>query len=137
MSPRKPQRRAPKTIEPRSRRQLPREEQVEYDESSASSSSSSSSEDSDLIHEFGLPSPGKPGFRKAALKKPESAPKAGSTPVRKKVDKRDFSVKRNRSKLHAMLYEAKMGIDMTEVLTQVQQGETPRSPHKTLLMPSP
>jgi hypothetical protein len=55
----------------------------------------------------------------------------------KPVDKKDMTNKRNRRKLHLLMYEAKMGIEMKDLFKKVQEGVPPRSPIKTLMMPSP
>lgn len=125
VSPKKPERRVPKTID-KPARELPREKEDEKDDNS------SVSEDSDVESEDEMvtKSPPKPR-RKIPIKK------VTPTVPRKKTDKRDFTVKRNRAKLHSMIYESKMLVDMDELLKQVQQGEVQRSPIKTLLMPSP
>jgi len=55
----------------------------------------------------------------------------------KNVDKNDMSNKRNRSKLHLLLYKTKMCVDMNVLFKHAREGETPRSPIMTLRMPSP
>jgi hypothetical protein len=72
-------------------------------------------------------SPSKPSFPVKSI----SAEKSSS------ADKKDMTNKRNRRKLHALMYHAKMGVDMTELLTRVKEGEIPRSPIKTLMCASP
>lgn len=52
------------------------------------------------------------------------------------VNKNDMTNKRNRTKLHLLTYRTKMGVDMNSLLKQIR-GERPRSPIKTLRMPSP
>ncbi len=49
----------------------------------------------------------------------------------------DMSNKRNRSKLHFLMYKSKMKVDMDDLFTKVREGETPRSPIDSLRMPSP
>lgn len=49
----------------------------------------------------------------------------------------DMSTKRNRSKLHFMMFKSKMNVDMEDLFKQVREGETPRSPIDSLRMPSP
>lgn len=91
----------------------------------------STDEDSDLDSDDGAPSTQKSERRKLkALGSPAKS-------LRKTANKKDMSVKRNRRKLHAIFYEAKMGIDMKELFKQVKKGDVPRSPVKTLMMPSP
>lgn len=122
-SPKKPERRVPTSIDTKPSKQQSREKEDD----------SSVSEDSDLESDEdnnALASP----RRKIPIK---AAPKVAPTPPKTKTDKRDFSVKKNRSKLHSMLYEGKMGVDMKDLLNTVQQGEVMRSPVKTLMMPSP
>lgn len=58
-------------------------------------------------------------------------------PKHKTVNKRDMMVKRNRRKLHSVIYDAKMGVDMKDLVKKVQKGEIPKSPIKSLMMPSP
>ena len=82
----------------------------------------------------------KPVAQKPARRKPTksaSAPTKTSVPVKKTTDKRDMLNKRNRCKLHAMMYEVKMGVDMKDLFVEVQKGEIPKSPIKSLMMPSP
>ena len=55
----------------------------------------------------------------------------------KQSDKNDMSSKRNRSKLHLLMYMTKMSVDMDILFQKVREGETPRSPIDTLRMPSP
>jgi len=52
-------------------------------------------------------------------------------------DKNDMSNKRNRSKLHVLMYMTKMSIDMDDLFEKAREGEKPRSPIDTLRMPSP
>ena len=49
----------------------------------------------------------------------------------------DMSNKRNRSKLHFLMYKSKMKVDMDDLFTKVTEGESPRSPIDSLRMPSP
>lgn len=56
---------------------------------------------------------------------------------RQNGDKNDMSNKRNRSKLHFLMYMTKMSVDMDLLFQKVREGETPRSPIDTLRMPSP
>jgi len=51
----------------------------------------------------------------------------------KNVDKNDMSNKRNRSKLHLLLYKTKMCVDMNVLFKHAREGETPRSPSKFFL----
>ena len=55
----------------------------------------------------------------------------------KDVDKNDMSNKRNRSKLHLLMYKTKMSVDVDLLFRKVRQGENPRSPIDSLRMPSP
>eukprot|EP00536_Pseudo-nitzschia_multiseries_P005551 jgi/Psemu1/318676/estExt_fgenesh1_pm.C_1040019 len=55
----------------------------------------------------------------------------------KRYDKNDMSSKRNRSKLHLLMYKTKMCVSMDDLIRTVRQGETPRSPIHSLRMPSP
>ncbi|VEU41074.1 unnamed protein product [Pseudo-nitzschia multistriata] len=55
----------------------------------------------------------------------------------KNFDKNDMANKRNRSKLHLLLYKTKMAIDMDVLLRKVRKGDTPRLPIDSLRMPSP
>jgi hypothetical protein len=55
----------------------------------------------------------------------------------KYADKNDMSNKRNRSKLHLLMYTTKMSVDMDVLFQKVREGEKPRSPIDTLRMPSP
>ncbi len=67
-------------------------------------------------------------------------------PLRKMSDDRlespdeadkDMSNKRNRSKLHQLMYTTKMSVDMDDLFKKAREGETPRSPIDSLRMPSP
>lgn len=49
----------------------------------------------------------------------------------------DMSNKRNRSKLHLLMYKTKMRVDMNVLFLKTREGEKPRSPIDTLRMPSP
>jgi len=51
--------------------------------------------------------------------------------------KNDMSIKRNRSKLHLLMYMTKMSVDMDVLFQKVREGEKPRPPIDTLRMPSP
>jgi hypothetical protein len=53
------------------------------------------------------------------------------------VDKQDMTVKRHRRKLHGLMYQVKMSVEMKELLKEVQKGEVPKSPIKSLLMDEP
>mmetsp|Transcript_7236 Transcript_7236/g.17644 ORF Transcript_7236/g.17644 Transcript_7236/m.17644 type:complete len:844 (+) Transcript_7236:204-2735(+) len=55
----------------------------------------------------------------------------------KQNDTNDMSNKRNRSKLHFLMYTTKMSVDMDVLFQKDREGETPRSPIDTLRMPSP
>jgi hypothetical protein len=126
VSPKKPERRIPKGAESTSGHETSAEKQAELDDSSIS-------EDSDVESD----EDGKP-ITTIRRKFPplKIAPKP-VMPPKPKSDKRDFTVKRNRAKLHSMLYESKMGVDMHDLLETVRQGEITRSPWKALMMPSP
>ena len=96
----------------------------------------SDEEDSDLDSEDEAPQ--KPPRRKPS--KTKTPPRSASSPlktIKKTVNKRDMTDKRNRRKLHAVIFQAKMGVDMKDLFKQVQKGDTPRPPIKTLMMPSP
>jgi hypothetical protein len=121
ISPKKPARRVPKAVPTK----VPTRTKEDEDDSSVSEDSDVDSED-----EMATRSPLKPR-RKTLIKK------VAPMPAQKKTDKRNFVIKKNRAKLHSMIYESKMGVDMNDLLKQVQQGEVQRSPIKTLLMPSP
>jgi len=127
LSPKRPEQAVPTSIDTKSSKEAPDDKDIPKDDSSVS-------EDSDVEsdEEIQMLSPQKPKRLVPMIKVAPTPP-----PPRKKTDKRDFTVKRNRAKLHSMLYESKMGVDMKELLTQVQQGEVPRSPIHALMMPSP
>ncbi|KAG7364805.1 hypothetical protein IV203_038008 [Nitzschia inconspicua] len=116
---------------------LSRREDVSSDESG------SDSEDSDVISddEERTPSPRKPSMRTQVRKLPTRAQSdvlPRLQPVRtKSTDKKDMTNKRNRRKLHLLMYESKMGVEMKDLFKQVREGVAPRSPIKTLMMPSP
>lgn len=116
---------------------LPRRDDVSSDESG------SDSEDSDVLSDGDdrTPSPRKPSRRMPAHKPPARAQSdvlPRKKPIRtKSADKKDMTDKRNRRKLHLLMYESKMGIEMKDLYKQVREGVTPRSPIKTLMMPSP
>jgi len=55
----------------------------------------------------------------------------------KNTDENDMSNKRNRSKLHFLMYMTKMSVDMDVLFQKAREGEKPRSPIDTLRMPSP
>jgi hypothetical protein len=116
---------------------LPSRDDVSSDESG------SDSEDSDVVSddEDRTPSPRKQMRRLPARKPPARAQSdvlPRKKPVRtKSTDKKDMTDKRNRRKLHLLMYEAKMGIEMKDLFKQVREGVAPRSPIKTLMMPSP
>eukprot|EP00980_Cylindrotheca_fusiformis_P012621 scaffold3084_cov144-Cylindrotheca_fusiformis.AAC.69 len=57
--------------------------------------------------------------------------------TKKPVDKQDMTVKRHRRKLHGLLYQVKMSVEMKELLKEVQKGEVPKSPIRALLMDEP
>ena len=45
--------------------------------------------------------------------------------ARKKFDKRDFKVEKSRRKLHAVMFEAKMGVNMKDLIKKVKKdGKT-------------
>jgi len=125
-SPKKPQRRVPKTE--------PKSSNVSTEEKSPPKDDSSMSEDSDVESDDDGLAVDTPTRKVATVVKPTPKP---IMPVRKKTDKGDFTVKRNRAKLHSILYESKMGVDMHDLLETVRQGEVLRSPWKALMMPSP
>ena len=128
LSPQKPERRVPTSIDTKGDLEVPHDKDSPKDDSSVSEDSDvESDEDNDII------SPQKP--RRSIVPPIKVAPTP--PPPRKKTDKRDFTIKRNRAKLHSMLYEHKMGVDMKDLLTQVQHGEVHRSPIHSLMMPSP
>jgi hypothetical protein len=56
---------------------------------------------------------------------------------KKNVDKQDMTVKRHRRKLHGLMYQVKMSVEMKDLLKEVQKGEVPKSPIKSLLMDEP
>ncbi len=127
LSPKKPERLVPKSIDTKAGQDIPDDRDTPKDDSSVSEDSDvESDEDIEFV------SPEKPRRLVPTIKVAPTPP----TP-KKKTDKSDFTIKRNRAKLHSMLYESKMGVDMKELLAQVQQGEVPRSPIHTLMMPSP
>lgn len=128
MSPKRAESNIPKSIETKANEVPP------DDDKETPKDDSSVSEDSDVESDEDLEivSPQKPSRLVPMIKVAPTPP-----PPKKKTDKRDFTVKRNRAKLHSMLYESKMGVDMKELLTQVQQGEVTRSPIHSLMMPSP
>lgn len=128
-SPKNSERRVPKTVDSKPPRETSREKHIipKDDDSSISEDSDVESDDDGLA----IASP------RRKITPIKIAPKPVLVPPKKKTDKRDFTVKRNRSKLHSMLYESKMGVDMHELLETVRRGEVIRSPWKTLVMPSP
>lgn len=56
---------------------------------------------------------------------------------KKIVDKQDMTVKKHRRKLHGLLYQVKMSVEMKDLLKEVQKGEIPKSPIRALLMDEP
>ena len=50
---------------------------------------------------------------------------------------KDMSNKRNRSKLHFLMYMTKMSVNMDDLFKRVREGEKPRLPIDSLRMPSP
>ena len=101
-------------------------------------------EDSDVVSEGEslTPSPRKPSRRVTPTRQAPARAKSDILPRKKPVvprstDKKDMTNKRNRRKLHLLMYEAKMGVEMKDLFQQVREGVTPRSPIKTLMMPSP
>mmetsp|Transcript_23595 Transcript_23595/g.38449 ORF Transcript_23595/g.38449 Transcript_23595/m.38449 type:complete len:447 (+) Transcript_23595:456-1796(+) len=125
--------------------QKPQRRGSKKDDDSSSSSGSDDSEDSDVVSddESPTPSPRKPVRRRPppSRKAPMRA-KSDILPMKKPIvakstDKKDMTDKRNRRKLHLLMYEAKMGVEMKDLFKQVREPVTPRSPVKTLLMPSP
>jgi hypothetical protein len=118
----------------------PQKEEVSSDESG------SDSEDSDVVSDSESPTPSpRKQIRRlppAAARRPPPRAKSEVIPRKKiipakPVDKKDMTNKRNRRKLHLLMYEAKMGIEMKDLFKKVQEGVPPRSPIKTLMMPSP
>jgi len=104
------------------------------------SSDDDSGSDTELASDFGSPS--------SSLKKTQSRDSIQNIPTKssslhgkkkdvKSANKNDMSNKRNRSKLHLLMYKTKMSVDMEVLFRNVSKGETPRSPIKTLRMPSP
>ncbi|CAJ1943004.1 unnamed protein product [Cylindrotheca closterium] len=57
--------------------------------------------------------------------------------VKKVVDKQDMTIKKHRRKLHGMMYNIKMSVEMSDLMKEVKKGEIPKSPIKTLLMDEP
>lgn len=55
----------------------------------------------------------------------------------KNISNNNLKNKRNRSKLHCLMYKTKMGVDMNALFKRVREGERPRSPILNLRMPSP
>jgi hypothetical protein len=114
------------------------------DESASDDSDIEDDEDSDVVSdgESLTPSPRKPSRRVTPTRKAPARAKSDILPQKKPVvarstDKKDMTNKRNRRKLHLLMYEAKMGVEMKDLFQQVREGVTPRSPIKTLMMPSP
>ncbi|KAL3902205.1 MAG: hypothetical protein SGARI_005954 [Bacillariaceae sp.] len=134
-------------IEPHSMRGAPSSVITPRKEEVVSDDSGTDSEDSDVVSdsESLTPSPKKQLRRPppAKAKRPPPRAKSEILPPRRKVvpakpaDKKDMTNKRNRRKLHLLMYEAKMGVEMKDLFKQVQDGVAPRSPIKTLMMPSP
>jgi hypothetical protein len=110
------------------------ERRVPKAQESSRETHSSKDDDSDISEDSDVESDEESSKPKVAPVKSQPKP---ILPPRKKTDKRDFTVKRNRAKLHSMIYESKMGVDMHDLLETVRQGEVPRSPWKALMMPSP
>jgi hypothetical protein len=84
-----------------------------------------------------LTSPKRPVKIKAPKSTPPTVIKSPS-PKKKVFDKRDFTVERNRRKLHSMMYEQKMGLTMKDLLQQVKNGDpikSPKSPVKAAASP--
>ena len=127
VSPKKPERRVPKAVESKAAQETSGEKHPPKDDSSMSEDSDVESDEEGtaiVTPRRKIPPPMK------AAPKPVMPPK-------QKTDKRDFTVRRNRAKLHSMLYESKMGVDMHDLLETVRLGEVLRSPWKALMMPSP
>jgi hypothetical protein len=149
LTPSKPERRVPKSIETKAGKDDEPDLHSESSDSEgengvkrkkaakgdSSIASQSESEDSDVDSDDD-PSPKKPAKRKPAKVTPIKASPSPS-PAKKSTNKRDMTVKRNRRKLHSVVYQAKMGVDMRDLFKQVQKGEIPKSPIKTLMMASP
>jgi len=100
--------------------------------------------DSDIDSEFGSDYESPTSSPKKSLRRESrdptmlaSASSRGKRRDIKNVDKNDMSNKRNRSKLHLLLYKTKMCVDMNVLFKHAREGETPRSPIMTLRMPSP
>ena len=64
-------------------------------------------------------------------------PSRGKKKDIKSVDKNDMRNKKNRTKLHLLMYKTKMCVDMNVLFKHAREGETPRSPSLSLRMPSP
>ena len=96
--------------------------------SSDESSDVESDEDSDVMtsdDDEGLDAPKVRRGKRPGTEKP------------KPVNKRDMTIKRHRRKLHAIVFKTKMEVDMQELFDEVQKGEIPKSPIKSLLMDEP
>jgi hypothetical protein len=94
--------------------------------------------DSDTDSEFGSDCES----HTSSLEKPSRRPtKLASSRGKKKdiksVDKNDMRNKKNRTKLHLLMYKTKMCVDMNVLFKHAREGETPRSPSLSLRMPSP
>jgi hypothetical protein len=143
IGPQKPERRAPK----KDRDEMPDLRSFSSDDAFVDDASiDGDSEDSDVVSddESLSPSPKKPPRRKPTKTltnimpfKSKSAPAGPLKKAPKSTDKKDMGNRRNRQKLHLLIYEVKMGVDMKGLFKQVREGDTPRSPIKTLMMPSP
>ena len=126
-SPKKPERRVPKGVESKAAQVSSREKHPPKDDSSMSEDSDVESDEEGTA----IVTP-----RRKIPPAVKTVPKP-VMPPKQKTDKRDFTVRRNRAKLHSMLYESKMGVDMHDLLETVRLGEVLRSPWKALMMPSP
>jgi hypothetical protein len=120
-------------------RRLPGREDLGSDESGSESDYSDVVSDEESL----TPSPRKQ-FRQVHTAARHPPPRAKSDvlprmkPIRtKSTDKKDMTNKRNRRKLHLLMYESKMGIEMRDLFKKARDGVAPRSPIKTLMMPSP
>ena len=104
------------------------ERRIRRQVSSDESSDVESDEDSDVMtsdDDEGLDAPKVRRGKRPGTEKP------------KPVNKRDMTIKRHRRKLHAIVFKTKMEVDMQELFDEVQRGEIPKSPIKSLLMDEP
>lgn len=129
-----PTRRDPRALDKEAANDAPkplRKGQVETDSDSDAESTSSSGDSSVDSMAEDVESPVKKPARSA---KGPPVPPPRSPPVkkikspkaaRKKFDKRDFKVEKSRRKLHAVMFEAKMGVNMKDLIKKVKKdGKT-------------